>query len=271
MPNLYVGEYCDIGSTTRGSIAIPLEPPLNEQSVEITSQSKQSAPIADTTCIVKLISDADCAIAIGTDPDATNSVRYLAAGMERIITVLPGSKLKIAVVATGDGSMSDSLGAFLKIIASPAEAQKRLDNLTKQATVIDGSAASLRSATDEHKKAKADLESATKIAQAAKAVADKAADDVAKAQAALADAKDAYDARVKADAEAAKAMAKELAEREAALNGTALDLNGKAQDIADASKNLDAREKALADKAAALAAAQADYEARIAKLKALTA
>jgi chromosome segregation ATPase len=271
MPSLYIGEYCDIGSTSRGSIPIPLDPPLFEQSIDIGAQSKQSAVLAPDTCIVKLVSDADCAIAIGADPDASSSVRYLASGKEQILTVLPNTKLKIAVVASGGGSMSDSLGAFLKVVASPAEAQKALDALSKQAAVIDGSASALRSATDDHKKAKADLDSSTKMAQAAKAVADKAADDIAKAQAALAAAQAAYDAQVKADAADANAKAKALADREAVLNGQAADLDARARDLADAASNLEAREKALADKAAVLAASQADYDARIAKLKALTA
>lgn len=269
MPNLYIGEYCDIGTTSRGSIPIPLDPPLAEQAVEIAGQSKQSSALAADTCIVKLMSDADCSIAIGPDPDATNSVRFLAAGKEQIITVLAGSKQRIAVVASGSGSMSDSLGAFLKIIASPAEAQKTLDSLSKQAGQIDASAQALRVATDGHKQAKAAADAATKTAADASALAASDAADLAKQKAALQADQDAHAAKVTSDANDADAKAKDIADREAALRTSADALSRKSQRLDDTTAQLDAREKDISDREAAAVALKADYEARIAKLKAL--
>jgi hypothetical protein len=147
MNHLSICEYRDIGSTARGSIPIPLEPPISEQKIDLGLTSQQSKQLHPDTCLVKLIANADCVIAIGDDPDASNSVRHLAAGREQIISVVAGSNLKIAAVAAGSSSMSDSLGAFLQVVANPAEAQKTLAALTKQATVIDTAAMNLRDAT----------------------------------------------------------------------------------------------------------------------------
>ena len=271
MPNLCILEYSDIGTTQRGSIAIPLEPPLGEHGLEITSQSRQSASLGKLTSIVKLVADADCAIAVGEDPDATNSLRFLAAGREQLITVAPGSNFKIAAVSSGVGSMSDSLGAFLKVIASPAESQKKLDGLNKQAAVIDASAQSLRAATEAHKQAKAEADAAAKAADDAIAKAAQAANDLAKQKSEFEARQDAYTAKVESDAALADATAKDFADREAALAGARADLAKKSDQIAKAGSDLDVREKDLADRASAVAAIKADYEARIAKLKALTA
>jgi hypothetical protein len=99
MPKLYIGEYHDMVSTIRGSIEILLEPPIAEQSIEIGGKSRQSEAFSPDTCIVRLSSDADCIIAIGLDPDATDSLRRMTAGQERTIGVVAGSQMKIAVMA----------------------------------------------------------------------------------------------------------------------------------------------------------------------------
>jgi hypothetical protein len=141
--SLAILEYRDIGSTARGPVPIPLEPAIAEHSIDLGAVSKQSRPFHPETVLLKLTADADCKISIGPDADATNSVRHLAAGREIILAIIPNSKLKIAAVAAGSGSsMSDSLGAFLSVIANPAEAKKHLDALTKQAANIDAAAKS---------------------------------------------------------------------------------------------------------------------------------
>ena len=98
MPKLYIGEYHDMVSTIRGSIEIPLEPPIAEQSIEIGGKSQQSKTLSPDTCIVRLSPDADCLIAIGLDPDATDSPRRMTADREQIIGVVAGSKMKIAAI-----------------------------------------------------------------------------------------------------------------------------------------------------------------------------
>ena len=140
-------EYRDIGSTARGSIPVPLEPAIAEQSIQLGHTSQQSKQFSPDTCLVKLIANADCTIAIGPDPDATNSVRHLAAGREQILSVLPGSNLMIAAIAAGNNNMSDSLGAFLQVVANPAAAQKAMDGLKTQAAQIDVASKNLQEAT----------------------------------------------------------------------------------------------------------------------------
>jgi len=147
MTTLSICEYSDIGSTARGSIPIPLEPPIAEQSIEVGQISKQSKQFAPDTCLVKLIGDADCIIAIGENPDAADSVRHLAAGREQILSVVAGSNLKIAVIGKGSGSMSDALGAFLQVVANPVATQKAMAGLKTQAALIDTAAKNLRDAT----------------------------------------------------------------------------------------------------------------------------
>src|SRR4051794_21442065 len=133
MNTLYLGEYSEIGTTARGSIPIPLEPPIKEQSIDLAATSRQSKPFSPNTCLVKLIADVDCVIQIGGDPDATNSVRHLPAGREQLLSIVPGSNLKIAAVAAGTSSMSDSLSSFLQVVANPAAAQKTMAGLKAQA------------------------------------------------------------------------------------------------------------------------------------------
>jgi hypothetical protein len=97
MSNLHILEFHDVGSTPRGALNLPLEPPTAEQIVEITPVSTLSDQLSSSTVIVKLVADADCRIEIAADPDATNSVRTLAAGKAELLGVPAGSKLKIAV------------------------------------------------------------------------------------------------------------------------------------------------------------------------------
>jgi hypothetical protein len=123
--SLAILEYRDIGSTARGPVPIPLEPAIAEHAIDLGAVSKQSRPFHPETVLLKLTADADCKISIAPDPDATNSVRHLAAGRDQILAIVPNSKLKIAAIAAGSGSsMSDSLGAFMTIIADPVAAQK---------------------------------------------------------------------------------------------------------------------------------------------------
>ena len=96
---LSICEYGDIGSTPRGSVAIPQEPPHATQLILVGPASVQSKPMADNTCIVRLNASVNCGIEIGADPDATGSLRRLTADKEKIIAVAPGSKMKIAVIA----------------------------------------------------------------------------------------------------------------------------------------------------------------------------
>jgi hypothetical protein len=146
---LSIHEYSDVGSTQRGSVAIPLEPPHAAQSIEVGPASVQSKPMADSTCLVRLTASVDCAFEIGDNPDATDSFRRLVAGEEKIIAVVPGAKMKIAAIANGNGvaaSGMNSLEGLLKLITSP-------DDVAKQLNALLQAAARLEAATQAHTEA----------------------------------------------------------------------------------------------------------------------
>lgn len=270
---LYIAEYIDIGQTTRGSIAIPLEPPVGEQAIEAGPNSVQSAAFKADTCIVRLSADEDCMIDIGGNPDATNSVRKLIAGKGQIITVPMGKGFKVAVVAAQSGSVTgmDGLESLLKLVASPADAAKQFATLQDNTAKMTAAAADLRSAGTEDRKMKDDLAKATQDALDAKGVADKAMAAVAAREAAFdKDAQDHAD-KVKADLAEVDARSKALDDRVTAAAEVAAVLNKRGTDLADLAANLEARSVELDAREASMTAAQADYEARIAKLKALTA
>lgn len=130
--SLGILEYSDVGSTQRGVLNVPLEPPHAVQSLDIGLGSVQSAPLADSTVIVRLQSTIDAVIAVGTDPDATDSPRKLMAGVEQTIAVPPGKGMRIAVMASGGMTVSGmgSLESLLTLISKPAELEKQLAALS---------------------------------------------------------------------------------------------------------------------------------------------
>lgn len=272
MPTLYLAEYSDVGSTQRGALAIPLEPPQGEQVIDIGPNSVQSEAFKPATCIVKLVSDEDCVIEIGSDPDATNAVRKLLTGKPETISVTVGSKFKVAVVAVNSGSVTemDSLGSLLKLLASPADAQKQFAVLQANADKMTSAAKDLRAAGAENKTIHDQLVQATQDALTAKDEANRAAADAAARQAALDKASQNQADKIAADKVAASEQAEQLAARETELAANIAALDKKAGDIAAMANTLDTREKDLTARETAVAASQADYEARIAKLKALT-
>lgn len=270
---LYLSEYSDVGSTTRGAIAIPLEPALETHVLEVSAGNVQSATFEPQTCVITLLSDEDCLYKIGKDPDATDGGNKLIAKTEKVITVQAGSDLKIAVTAANSGSVTgmDSLESLLKLLASPADAQKQFAAMKTNTDKMTAAAKDLRAAGAENKVINDQLVVATEDALNAKAVADKAAADVAAREAALdKDMQDHAD-KAKADLAAAYERAKALGAREAQLTASLADLNKRGTEMADLAASMDAKAKELADRETAVAASQADYEARIAKLKALTA
>lgn len=271
---LYLAEYTDIGSTGRGSIAIPLEPALKTQVFEVTAGSVQSETFAPGTCVITLLSDEDCMFKIGADPNAMDGGNKLIAKTEKVIAVQVGAGLRIAVTAANVRSVSkmdnmDSLEALVKLLASPADAKTQYDLMAANVAKMNDSADALRKASEESAAIRDQLILATNDAHAAKAVADVAAGDVAKRENALdQDWKD-HAAQVAVDKAAADERAKVLAAQEATVaSGNDL-LNKRGTELTDLAASLDAREKALADREAAAAALQTDYEARLAKLKAL--
>jgi hypothetical protein len=68
------------------------------QSVTISGTSAQSADIASTTAIIRLVADSACFVATGASPTATSSDMYLPANSVEYFTVAPGDTIKVAAV-----------------------------------------------------------------------------------------------------------------------------------------------------------------------------
>jgi hypothetical protein len=151
MPNFYLAEYSNVGASDRGPIStIPCEPPISEQTIPIGFTNIQSEALLPETCIVKVQSEIPVQISIGTDPDATNSARTLAAGEAQLLAVAAGSKLKIAIVAKQGDNMNnnfDSLGSLLAMISNPKAAAEQVKILTAETTRLESAKRDLVGAT----------------------------------------------------------------------------------------------------------------------------
>ncbi len=78
---------------------IRLDERLTYQEVSFTSTAGQSAAFDGDTSVITVVSDVDCAIAVGADPTATANSYPLAANTERDIEVKPGDKISAITVA----------------------------------------------------------------------------------------------------------------------------------------------------------------------------
>lgn len=273
---LYLSEYSDVGSTTRGAIAIPLEPALETHVLEVSAGNVQSATFEPQTCVVTLLSDEDCVFKIGKDPDALDGGNKLIAKTEKVIAVQAGLGLKIAVTAANVRSVSkmdnmDSLEALVKLLASPADAKKQFDLMAANVAKMNESADALRKVSEENATIRDQLIVATNDALAAKATADVAAGDVAKRENALAHDLNEHADRVAIDKAAADARTAALDQRESDMSASITVVSKKTTELADLVASLDARERALTEREAKASALQADYETRVAKLKAIAA
>ena len=139
---LSIIEYSDVGSTQRGPVPVPLEPPNNVQTIEVGATSVVSDPMSPSTVIIKLQSDQEAMFDVGPEPDASNSARKLLAGVEKTIAIPPGKGMRIAVRASGSIPVSgmDSLEGLLKLVSSPAEVKKQIDALSKATAKHDAAA-----------------------------------------------------------------------------------------------------------------------------------
>lgn len=73
-------------------------PPIAEQVVTFTTTT-QSAAANHSTRFVRVISDADCHIAVGDNPTATTSSLKLIAGSPEYFGVTPGHKVAVIAAA----------------------------------------------------------------------------------------------------------------------------------------------------------------------------
>lgn len=96
MATLYIAEYSDIVQTVRGGTAIPVDPPLAEQTVAIGASSAQSAAFNALTKFVRIHSDAICSVTVNlAAPTATATNGRFAANQTEFRGVSPGNKLAV--------------------------------------------------------------------------------------------------------------------------------------------------------------------------------
>lgn len=74
-------------------------PPIAEQVVTFTTTTTQSAAANHSTRFVRVISDADCHIAVGDNPTATTSSLKLIAGSPEYFGVGAGQKIAAVTAA----------------------------------------------------------------------------------------------------------------------------------------------------------------------------
>ena len=99
MATLYVTEFTDIGNSVNNqAIPITQQPPVNEQTLSITSSSVASSAFKANTNIVRLHTDAICSVEFGTSPTATSSTARMAANQTEYFTVPRNLSYKVAVI-----------------------------------------------------------------------------------------------------------------------------------------------------------------------------
>lgn len=104
---LYISEFANGVGTVNSSVvqAFP-QPAITDQTVAITGASVQSSAFNSNTHAIMVECDADCSVAVGTDPTATTANFLMGDGTPYQFTVVPGQK--IAVISnTSGGSGSD--------------------------------------------------------------------------------------------------------------------------------------------------------------------
>lgn len=96
MSTLYIAEYSDIVSTVRGGTAIPVDPPIAEQTVSISAGSLQSVAFNAATKFIRIHSDAICSINSNiANPTATAANGRFAANQTEFRGVTGGMKLAV--------------------------------------------------------------------------------------------------------------------------------------------------------------------------------
>lgn len=96
MATLYIAEYSDIVQTVRGGTAIPVDPPIAEQTVAIGGGSLQSAAFNVATKFIRIHSDAICSINCNlASPTATATNGRFAANQTEFRGVTGGLKLAV--------------------------------------------------------------------------------------------------------------------------------------------------------------------------------
>lgn len=99
MATLYITEFTAMGFDVIGrQTYTSMEPPVAEQTVAIAASSAQSSTVNAETLLVRIHTDSNCSIAIGTNPTATTASRRLPANAVEYVTVPKGKDYRIAVI-----------------------------------------------------------------------------------------------------------------------------------------------------------------------------
>lgn len=104
---LYISEFPSAVGVVGSTIAqVYPQPAITDQTVAITGASAQSAAFSSTTHAIQVECDADCSIAIGTNPTATTTNYLMGDGIPYQFVVVPGQKIAVISNSSG-GSGSD--------------------------------------------------------------------------------------------------------------------------------------------------------------------
>lgn len=96
MPKLYISVYEHVArDMVNTPIPIPQTPPLAEDWVEITTESKQSCVFEDRARFIMVSTEIPCCLAFGDDPVAEISYHPLSPGVDRWYGVRPGHRLAV--------------------------------------------------------------------------------------------------------------------------------------------------------------------------------
>jgi hypothetical protein len=134
MSTLYISEY----TTTNA-----MEPALKTQAIAIEAESHASEPFAVQTKAVRLHADAPCSIRFGTAAATTDDPRLV--GTE-VFEISHTPRAGVAVIANGESASMEPLNiltALLNVIADPAAARARLNELTTRGNDVMAQLAAL--------------------------------------------------------------------------------------------------------------------------------
>ena len=99
MAVLFITEFARQGRDASGyRMVVPEEPPLANQTVNITASSVQSSAFNPLTKFVRIHTDAICSVSFGTAPTATATNMRMAANTAEYFSVPLGASWKVAVI-----------------------------------------------------------------------------------------------------------------------------------------------------------------------------
>lgn len=95
MAKVYVSEYNSVGGIMGAAVAAPAEPALAEQNIAIGAGSVQSNAFNTDTRLIRVHTDAICAIKIGASPTAVATDKRMPANATEYFTVTAGHKIAV--------------------------------------------------------------------------------------------------------------------------------------------------------------------------------